>query len=169
MTESELPRTLALVTRPLVIGLGTNHRGDDQCGLDVARVLREPLKGRAQVAECSADVTELLDLWADVDEAIVVDAVRSGRAPGTVVRFEIPGGDPPLLGPTSTHGLSLSEAIGLGRALGRFPRRLIVYGIEAGDVTMGSSVSAAGARGIREASARVLAEVTRYTSPLGSG
>lgn len=168
MTDPELHRTVSPVARPLVIGLGTDHRGDDQCGLDVVRALREALKGRADVAECSADVTDLLDLWEDVEEAIVVDAVRSGRTPGTVVRFEVPGTEPPRLGPTSTHGLSLSEAIGLGQALGRFPRRLIVYGIEAGDVTMGARVSATGARGIREAAARVLAEVDRDAPALGS-
>lgn len=147
---------------PLVIGVGTEHRGDDRCGLDVARALREPLGRRARVAECAGDITDLLDLWDGVGEVIVVDAVRSGRAPGTVVRWEVPGSEPPRPGVTSTHGLSLAEAIGLGRSLGRLPGRLVVYGIEADNVAMGDGLSPSVAQAVRAVIAQVAEElVTR--------
>lgn len=168
MSDLATPAGSPRPSRRLIIGLGTEHRGDDGCGLEVVRSLRTALAGRARLEECSADVTELLDLWSGVEDVIVVDAVRSGRPPGTVLRFEVPGPEPPLLSPTSTHGLSLSEAIGLGRALGRFPTRLVVYGIEAGPIAQGAGVSPDGANGIREACARVRAEVERG-GPEGAG
>lgn len=144
---------------PLVIGVGNDHRHDDRCGLDVVRDLRERLGGRARVAECRGDVTELLELWGDEREVIVVDAVRAGRTPGTVVRLEVPGTELPTGGATSTHGLSLSEAIGLGRLLGRIPGRLVLYGIEVEDVSMGDGLSDSVADGVRAAAHEVAAEV----------
>lgn len=144
---------------PLLIGVGTDHRGDDRCGLDVVRALRERLAGRARVAECTGDITDLLDLWAGVAEVIVVDAVRSGKPAGTVVRLELPGTELPLLGATSTHGLSLPEAIGLGRSLGQFPAHLVIYGIEAENLEMGDGLSVAVAHGVREAVVQVATEI----------
>jgi hydrogenase maturation protease len=148
-----------------VIGVGTEHRGDDRCGLEVVRQLRGRVKESARLTECSGDITELLDLWAGLARVIVVDAVRSGRTPGNVVRFEVPPDLPPTVGPASSHGLSLAEAIGLGRSLGRFPRRLVVYGIEAGNVAMGDRLSAAVIEGVRETVERVVSELSERPGP----
>lgn len=41
----------------------------------------------------SAEITELLDLWAKVPLVIVVGILSSRRPPGTVVGLEIPGKD----------------------------------------------------------------------------
>ncbi len=145
--------------RPLVIGLGNDHRQDDRCGLEVVRELGRRREERARLAECPGDALRLLDLWSDEREVIVVDAVRSGRRPGTVLRLEVSEEGLPSVGTTSTHGLSLAEAIGLGRSLGRCPNRLIVYAIEARDVGMGDGLSPEAAAGVREAADRVAAEL----------
>jgi hydrogenase maturation protease len=144
---------------PLVIGVGNDRRGDDRSGLDVARALAARLTGHACVVECTSDVTDLLDLWSDREEVFVVDAVRSGRPAGTVVRWEVGPEGLPAFGPTSTHGLSLSEAVGLGRTLGRFPRRLVIYGIEAAEVGMKEGLTTPVARGVAEATERLAEEL----------
>ena len=41
----------------------------------------------------------------------------------------------------STHALGVAEAIELGRALGRLPRRLLVFGIEGGSFDAGAGLS----------------------------
>jgi hydrogenase maturation protease len=174
VTDARSPRTSATAppsadSLPLVIGLGTEHRGDDACGLEVVRELRRTLDGAARLAEGPGDVAALLDLWEGAGTVYVVDAVRSGRPPGTVVRFEVPGASPPLVGTTSTHGLSLAEAIGLGRALGRFPHRLVVYGIEAAEVGMGADLSSAGANGVREAADLLVREIRSGVRPPPEG
>jgi hydrogenase maturation protease len=146
-------------TPPLVIGVGNDRRGDDRSGLDVARALAPRLQGRAQVVECASDLTELLELWSGREDVIVVDGVRSGRPAGTVVRLEVGPQGLPAFGPTSTHGLSLSEAVGLGRTLGRFPRRLVIYGIEVGDVALHEGLTAAVAQAVAETTARIADEL----------
>jgi hydrogenase maturation protease len=152
-------------TTPLVIGVGNDRRGDDRSGLDVVRALASRLGGRAHVVECAGDLTELLELWSGREGVIVVDGVRSGRPAGTVVRWVVGPQGLPALGPTSTHGLSLSEAVGLGQTLGRFPQRLVIYGIEVGDVGLHEGLTAPVARAVAEAASRIADELLDDLAP----
>ena len=128
---------------PLVIGIGTEHRRDDRCGLDVVRGLRPRVGDRLRIQEASADVAELLDLWTGEALVRVVDGVRSGALPGTRRTIELTGDLAAPGAATSTHGLSLTEAIGLGRALGRIPTRLTLHTIEIEDVSVGDGLTPA--------------------------
>lgn len=147
---------------PLVIGCGNEHRRDDACGLAVARALRPALQGRARVLECDGEATALLDLWEGGDLVVVIDALSSGKPPGSVQRVEV-GADPlpASLATTSTHGLSLAQGVALGRSLGRLPNRLILYGIEAQDLEMGVGMSLAVARAVQDVVVRVEREIPR--------
>ena len=140
--------TVARSEPPLVIGVGTEHRRDDRCGLDVVRALRPKVGDRARLVEASSDATELLDLWADRREVLVVDAVRSGAPPGTRRVTRVLDDVAPPSGATSTHGLSLSDAIALGRTLGQMPHRLSLYTIEADDVSIGDGLTPAVAEAV---------------------
>jgi len=153
----------------VVIGLGTEHRGDDSVGLLVARALRTRLAPPGAVLERSAEGTELLDLWDGRDLVVVVDAVQGGGAPGTVLRFEV-GGEPlpAPLSATSTHGISLAQAVALGQTLNRLPRRLVIYGIEASAFAPGSDASPAVA-GAVEPVARMVEEEFRRHGGLDRG
>ena len=156
---------------PLVIGLGNEHRGDDACGILVARLLRSRIGEASSVVEWDAEGTELLDLWEGRAFVVVVDAVRTGARPGTVHRFV--GGKEPLpgrLGITSSHGLSLAQAIGFGQALHRLPRRLVVYGIEADSFEPGGGLSAPVEAALGSAAERIEAEVRSASEdPLDTG
>ncbi|HXQ79072.1 MAG: hydrogenase maturation protease [Thermoplasmata archaeon] len=156
---------------PLVIGVGNDHRGDDRSGLEVARALRVRLGGKARVEECASGGIALLEIWRDADRVLVVDAVRSGAPSGTVHRLE--PGDGALLGfrgATSTHGLSLGEAVALAAGLGCLPRQLVVYGIEAESFEMGVGLTPSVARGVEEATARIQAEIeSDSTEPVRTG
>lgn len=146
--------------RPLVIGLGNEHRHDDRCGLDVVRSLRSRLGVDVELVEAGDDPTDLLDLWEDRPLTYVVDAVRSDRTPGTVHRFEVTEAtDLSGFPVTSTHGLSLGDAIRLGRTLGRRPGRLVIYGIEAETVEPGSGLSPAVARAVEDVVWRLAEEI----------
>jgi len=151
---------------PLVIGLGNEQRGDDGSGLEVVRALRPRLEGRARFEECTSEGIALLELWRDADRVLVVDAVVSGGIPGTVHRFEAGDGfSPGVRSATSTHGLSLAEAVALGRGLGCLPRHLVVYGIEVDNLAVGSGLSPPVARGVREATDRIVAEIAEAPPP----
>jgi hydrogenase maturation protease len=128
----------------LVIGIGNAWRRDDAAGLEVARRLRAPALAGVSIDEREGEPAGLLEAWDGAESVLVVDAVSSGASPGTVYRFD--AGAAPLPAATfghSTHALGLAEAVELGRALGRLPERLIVYGIEGERFDAGAGLSPA--------------------------
>ena len=144
----------------LVIGIGRDGRGDDAVGLEVVRRLRA--LGAAPCVLSDGEPARLLDLFARASHVWVVDAVRSGAPVGSLHRFV--GTEMPALRPagtTSTHGLSLGEAVALAQALDRLPPALVVHGIEAGPVVLGDGLSPSVARAIPALVSRVVAELDR--------
>lgn len=130
-----------MTERPLVIGIGNEWRSDDAVGLVVARRLAV-LDPTLRAAVHGGEPVDLIHEWMDEDEVILVDAVESGARPGTIHRIEAaePGlANAPARG--STHALGVAEAIALGRALGRLPGRLLLFGIEGGRFDAGASLS----------------------------
>jgi hydrogenase maturation protease len=130
--------------RRLFLGIGNPMRGDDAAGLLAARALRERGGDGIEVRELEGEPVDLIEAWEGAGLVVVADAVTSGGEPGEVRRIDAGAGPLPaaLAGP-STHLLGLSEAIELGRALGRLPDRLVVYGIEGKRFEAGAERSAA--------------------------
>ena len=115
----------------LIIGLGNDYRGDDAVGRVLARKLQAIGGDNVRVLEESGEGAALMESWKGGDFVILIDAVHSGGAAGTVHRFDtvtqpVPGS----FFHYSTHAFSVAEAIELARALNQLPPRLIVYGIE---------------------------------------
>jgi hydrogenase maturation protease len=126
-----------------VLGIGNAARRDDGVGVWIARQLAARLGDGADVRVLGDDGFALLDALASVEAAILIDAVQSGAAPGTVHRFDAAAQAlPPTLLRCSTHALGVAEAIELARALGQLPARLAVYGIEGADFGIGDGLSA---------------------------
>ena len=151
---------------PLVIGVGNDIRGDDAAGLRVTRELRLLIGDRARIVDSPGGVTELLDLWEGQHQVYLVDAVRSGGAPGSWRRFSV--GEEPLpssLANTSTHGLSIASAVALGQTLGRMPHHLVLYGIEASRFDPGAELSPGVLVSIREVALALAAELERLAPP----
>ena len=137
--------------------LGSRFRGDDAVGPLVADRLRA---AGATVLDCDDEPTRLIDAWAGLDLVVIVDAVSSGAPAGTVHRVD--PGDGPLpgdLGLVSTHAFSVSDALELGRAIGRAPRRVLVIGVEGAAFWMGDPVTAEVEAALDGVAESVLAEL----------
>ena len=147
--------------RAVVVGVGEPFRRDDGCGPRVVRALRGRLDPSVRLVERVHEWTELLDLWDGAELAVVVDAMRSGGAVGSVVRLE---GEElrraALERAPSSHGLSVRDAYELGWALGRLPRRLVLYLIEATDMEPGAELSPEVERAVGQAAEAVVAELS---------
>ena len=125
-----------------VLGVGNQWRRDDAAGLEVARRLDRELPRGVRVLEREGEPTGLLDAWQGEREVVLVDAVSSGAKPGTLHRLDaIAAPLPAELFRASTHHMSVAEAVELGRALGRLPERLELYGIEGADFGAGSGLT----------------------------
>jgi len=126
--------------RTLVIGLGNPLLTDDGVGCRVAARLREDLDALAgrddvEIEEASVGGLSLMERMVGFDRAIVVDATRSGVAPGSVRRLDPSG--LPTQHSASGHDVNLATALELGRRLGApLPDddAIVLVGIEAADV-----------------------------------
>jgi len=143
-----------------VIGVGNAYRRDDAAGLVAARRLAAAAGDRVELREESGEGAALLDAWAGAGLVILIDAMDSGGRAGTVRRAEAKAGPlPAALSRCSTHAFGVAEAVELGRALGRLPERLVVFGIEGGDFTAGVGLSPAVERAVTRVVRRALAEI----------
>jgi hydrogenase maturation protease len=148
----------------LVIGLGQPDRGDDAVGPAVARQVAAAGIEDLVVVERD-EPADLMDTWSTHDErrVVVVDAVRSGAAPGTIHVLEAGAGSGPLSADTwaatgrgGTHALGLAAVVELARALGTLPDQVVVVGVEAEQFDHGTSLSPAVAAAVLPAAGRVL-------------
>jgi hydrogenase maturation protease len=135
-----------------VVGIGTPH-GDDAVGPAVIERLRSEGLPAGVSAESSGDPLTLVDA-AGSRVLVVVDATRTGIAPGTVHEPspESLQGDRSV----SSHGLGVREALSLAAALGRVPEQLWIVGIEA-LATEGDGLSEPVRAALPEAARRVRA------------
>jgi hydrogenase maturation protease len=139
--------------------LGNRDRGDDAAGPLVADRLRA---AGAELLDCNDDPTRLIDTWAGLDLVVVVDAVRSGSAPGTVHRFETRDGPLPReLGLASTHLISIADTLELGRTLGRAPARVVVLGVEGASFELGAPITPEVEAAVPAVADAVLAELAK--------
>ncbi len=129
-------------TNYLVIGIGNEFRSDDSIGILMSRMLRQKLPATIKVAECNGGGVELLEIWKDYNSVFIIDAASSGKAPGTISRFDLNKETLPQNAFNySSHSFSISETVKLARKLNRLPTRLIIYGIEGKIFEQGTGLS----------------------------
>ncbi len=143
----------------VVIGVGNRWRRDDAAGLEVIDALRERVDDDVALVESDGEPTRLLDAFELAPTVIMVDAVVTGSATGTVHRFadnELPN----QMGiGQSSHLVQLVETIELGKLLGKLPNGLVLIGIEATDFDNGEGMTDPVVAGVDAAIEAVLAEV----------
>ena len=142
----------------LVVGIGHEDRGDDAAGPLTVRLLARAWADRpppsVAVRAWRGDPLGLIEAWSGVERLVLVDAVVSGAAPGTVRRYGI---DAPFAtgAGASTHGVGLADALALARTLGRLPATVEVWGIEGAEFAVGTPPSDAVARAAADLAARL--------------
>jgi hydrogenase maturation protease len=116
---------------------------DDGIGIRVGRVLRElDLPVTVELRRCMG--LELLDELRADERIIVVDATRTGRAAGTCHVLDLTRATSLASQPYCCHGMGLVEVLDVVSRVApeRIPPRLVIVGIEAGDLTeYGTSLS----------------------------
>ncbi len=150
----------------VVIGIGNRFRRDDGSALKVLEELAGRVPDSADLVESDGEPTRIIDAWDGAELAVIVETIRRGDAPGTVVAIEWDVGQPP---PTphrehGSHSLGILEAIELGRAVDRMPRRLRLVGIEPLELGWGEGLSDPVAGSIGGA-ARVVLDYLRSAVP----
>ena len=132
----------------IIIGIGQSLRGDDAAGLAAVRLWQQTYQVSSVHPNVQVELTELpgiglLSLLEGTSVAILVDAVHSGARIGTIHELTENQLEAFTLEAGSAHGWGVAETLSLGRKLmpSTLPGKLILFGIEAGQLNLGDTLS----------------------------
>lgn len=126
----------------LILGVGNPYRGDDGVGVAVARRLRAQAPASITIREASGEGAALMEAWKGFSRVVVIDAVHSGAAPGTIHRLDARAASiPSQFFHYSSHAFGVAEAVEMARALDELPPHLVLFGIEGATYKAGEGFS----------------------------
>jgi hydrogenase maturation protease len=157
--EPESPPVLPV----LVVGCGNLLRGDDALGpLLVRRLWEHGVPDGVELVDGGTAGLDVAFKMRGRRRVVVVDACRTGAAPGTL--FRIPGHEveqlPPVTG-LQQHAFRWDHALAVGRWLLKdaYPAEVLVLLVEAEQTEPAAPLSEAAERGLARALALVLEEL----------
>jgi hydrogenase maturation protease len=118
--------------RSIVLGVGNILLSDEGVGVRAVELLRAAWEVPAGVSliDGGTSAMELLDDLEGVDLLIVLDAVRAGRVPGSLIRLA--GDEVPVFfrAKLSPHQIGLADVLASLDLLGTPPRETVIFGVE---------------------------------------
>jgi len=129
--------------RVLVLGIGNLVMSDDGVGVKVVQQLQRLYRfaENVEIMDGGTLGLDLLPKLEGIDHLIVVDAVETGRKPGTCVRLT--GEELPIALETkvSPHQMGLKDLLSVARLLGHSPREMVLIGVQPGSIEMGTELT----------------------------
>ena len=115
----------------LVLGLGNVLLGDDGLGAAaIARVERDyHIPSGVRIEDGGTLGLSLLNLIADSDHVILVDAVRTDDAPGTLVRIDGADVTDAVRDRLSPHQIGVADLLEAARLIDRYPSSVTLLGL----------------------------------------
>lgn len=147
--------------RAVVLGIGNIILSDEGLGVRVVEALQESY--RLPEGVCAVDGgtsgMELLEELSNLDFLIVVDVIKAGKAPGTVIKLA--GDEVPVFfrKKLSPHQIGLSDVLASLELLGSVPKEMIVLGVQPVSFELGMEITPTVAEKIPELVDRVTAEL----------
>lgn len=126
----------------LILGVGNVLLSDEGVGVHVVNAMKDRnLPHDVELFDGGTAALDLLDVLADREKVIVIDAVKGGEEPGAIYRFT--PSDVTTQGQllTSIHQISMLETLTMAEHLGCTPREVIIFGIEPKEIDWGMELS----------------------------
>jgi hydrogenase maturation protease len=132
-----------LASDTVVIGVGNTILSDEGVGVHAARLLQDDprLPSGVTILDGGTIGLELIPYASDASCVLLLDAMNSGSAPGTLARMT--GRD--LLGTTggwSAHQLGVADLIAALFLVSTSPQDIVVLGVQPANTEWGTSLSA---------------------------
>ncbi len=129
----------------LVLGLGNPIMGDDGLGLAaLARLAAEwELPPSVTLVDGGTWGMNLLPLIEGSDQLLLLDAIRAGTTPGTLVVIERADLPRYFSHKISPHQIDLREVLGLAELRGTLPEAAVAIGAEPAEVELGTALTPA--------------------------
>jgi hydrogenase maturation protease len=121
--ENQKPKTL-------ILGVGNILLSDEGIGVRVIEYLQtQPLPEDVELVDGGTAGADLIDVLADRETVIIVDAVELDQPPGTIFKLTpedlLPLPDNPL----SMHDLDIPQTLRMTELLGCAPKKVICFGV----------------------------------------
>lgn len=138
--------------KTVIIGIGNPNFKDDGVGLKIV----EAFENITDIVKLLNISFELIDSMLGYDKAIIVDGVKTGKEPGSIIEFNTDyWGNVYASG---THNLSIFELIRIGKSIypDEMPKEIKIIGVEVEDVeTLTRQLSPSVEAAIPEAVSRI--------------
>jgi hydrogenase maturation protease len=129
--------------RVLVLGIGNLVMSDDGVGVKVVQQLQREycFPENVEIMDGGTLGLDLLPKLEGIDHLIVVDAVETGRKPGTCVRLA--GEELPVALETkvSPHQMGLKDLLSVAQLLGHSPGDMVLVGVQPGSIEMDTELT----------------------------
>jgi len=150
--------------RTLVLGIGNLLMNDDAAGVRVVQALAEKYVFPDEVTLLDGGTLglDLLPYLEGVDRLLVVDAVETGEATGTLVRLT--GDDIPLTLATkvSPHQMGLKDLLLVAELQGHAAAEMVLWGVQPGSIEMDIEMSPEVAAAVIQLQDKVLEELAAW-------
>ncbi len=147
--------------RVVVLGIGNTILSDEGVGVHAAQALqaKHELPDYVEVIDGGTAGMELLGPLSGVDLLVVLDAVKTGRAPASVVKLT--GDEVPVFfrSKLSPHQVSICDVLAALEFSGDKPRDLVLIGVEPESLELGLELTPTVAARVPEMVALVAEEL----------
>ena len=148
----------------VVLGVGNTLLEDEAIGVRAVELLQEryTLPPEVQVIDGGTAGMELLEPLEDCDKLIIVDCVRVGQPPATVIRRidnEVPAFFRTKISP---HQIGVSDVLAALTLRERFPKHLALIGIQPKSLECGIELTPEIAATLPQVLAMTIEELTNF-------
>lgn len=141
----------------VIVGVGNLIMRDDGVGIHVVQELQKVrLPENVEVRDADTNAFIALEYMDNKDKAIIIDAYRGGREPGTIYKFRLAPDSSNIK--LSLHDLDFIDALKSGKHAYRLPPEIVIIGVEPEVIEPGLELSQRVQKAIPEVIETVLKE-----------
>ncbi len=157
-------------TDTVVIGLGNVVLADDGLGVHAVRRLRDryAFEQGVELIEGGTAGLLLLPHLAEARHAILVDAIDSGSAPGTLTRLEGKDWSAALSIRMTPHEVALEDLLGAAQLSDTWPDELVLLGVQPASIALGTELTQPVAAALDSLVDAIADELLAWHGPPGS-
>jgi len=131
-----------LRAKTLILGVGNILLRDEGIGVRVIEYLQQQtLPEGVELIDGGTAGADLIDVLADRETVIVVDAVRSDKPAGTLLRFSPDDLALQQDNPLSLHDLDIPQTLAMTKMMNCAPKNVICFGVVPGSIAPGMELS----------------------------
>ena len=145
-SESERELHLEKEKKILILGIGNILLRDEGIGVRIAEELKKlKLPDSVEVVDGGTLGLSLLNFFENYEKVVIIDAVKGGKEPGTIYRFDLNEFLNDVSCPfslSSMHDIDFVYAMKqIGREFYRLPDKMVVIGVEPEKIEAGLELS----------------------------